>query len=81
MIILARTISLGLDEPFNILKDITVVGIIVTDEVFIMRKVIILLVAVSLVLFNSCILFMAFNPNGVAALPSPNIFIIILEAI
>ena len=71
------TIDIGFRLLFIILKLIIVVGIIVTAAVFRMIKVIMLLDAVSFSLFNSCSDFIAFNPNGVAALPTPNIFIII----
>ena len=54
-----------------------VVGISVNPDVFITRNVIIDLDASSL-LFNSCNDFIAFNPIGVAALPTPNIFTIML---
>jgi len=81
VIIHKGTIPVGLIELFNILKLIIVVGISVTDEVFITRKVIILRVATSLSLFKVCIACIAFNPNGVAALPTPNIFKIIFEDI
>ena len=64
-----------------ILREMMVVGIRVTPQVFITRKVIMLLVASSLFLFNFCREFMAFNPNGVAAFPSPNILAIIFEEI
>ena len=43
----------GLILPYSILSDIMVVGIIVTDAVFITNRVIILLEAVSLFLFNT----------------------------
>lgn len=68
-------------EPCKILRLITVVGMMVTDDVFITRKVIILREATSLFLFNSCNFSMAFIPNGVAAFPSPNIFMTIFEDI
>ena len=51
-----------------------------TEDVFITRNVIIDLEAV-VVLFSLCNSFIAFNPKGVAALPSPNIFITIFEDI
>ena len=72
------TILVGLTELCNTLKLIMVVGIIVTEEVFITKNVIILLEAVSFFLFYSCIDFIAFKPNGVAALPTPSIFKMIL---
>lgn len=68
-------------EPCNILRLITVVGNMVTDDVFITIKVIILREATSLFLFNSFNFSIAFMPNGVAAFPSPNIFITIFEDI
>ena len=52
----------------------------VTEDVFITRNVIIDLEAV-VVLFSLCNSFIAFNPKGVAALPSPNIFITIFDDI
>ena len=55
------TILVGLTELCNTLKLIMVVGIIVTEEVFITKNVIILLEAVSFFLFNSCIDFIAFK--------------------
>lgn len=68
-------------ELCSILRLITVVGMMVTEDVFITRKVIILREATSLFLFNSFNFSMAFIPNGVAAFPSPNIFITIFEDI
>ena len=53
----------------------------VKPVVFNTKKVIILSDAVSELLFNSFNDFNAFIPAGVAALPKPNIFIIILEEI
>ena len=53
----------------------------VTEAVFITKKVIMLLEAVSLYLLICCISLIAFRPKGVAALPRPNIFIIILVPI
>ena len=79
--IVAVIISLAFVDPFNTRRLITVVGIIVTDDVLIIRKVIMLREATLLSLFNLFNSFMAFNPNGVAAFPKPNIFIMILEDI
>ena len=72
----AGIISVGFLALFKLLILITVVGIKVIDAVLITRKVIISFVAVSFLGLYSCILFMAFKPNGVAALPRPRIFII-----
>ena len=58
-----------------------VVGIMVIPLVFNTKKVIILLDATSFFGFNPCNDFIAFNPNGVAAFPSPNILATILEEI
>ena len=77
----AVIISVGLFDPEAILSDITVVGIIVTEEVLITKNVIILREAISLLLFNSFSLVIAFIPKGVAALPSPSIFITIFDDI
>ena len=77
----AVIISVGLFDPEAILSDITVVGIIVTEEVLITKNVIILREAISLLLFNSFNLVIAFIPKGVAALPSPSIFITIFDDI
>ena len=81
VIIVTGIISLAFIELFNNLRLITVVGTMVTEEVFIIRKVIILLEAISLFLFNLCNSLIAFIPNGVAAFPSPRIFIIIFDDI
>ena len=48
----AVIISVGLFDPEAILSDITVVGIIVTEEVLITKNVIILREAISLLLFK-----------------------------
>ena len=77
----AGTISVGFVLPYIILREITVVGIIVKPLVFKIKNVIILLLAVLLFPFNSCKDFIAFKPNGVAALPSPNILITTLDEI
>ena len=53
----------------------------VTDDVLITRKVIIDLEAVLLSLFSLFNSLIAFSPKGVAAFPSPNIFITIFEDI
>ena len=74
----AKTITVGLSLLYIILSDIIVVGIIVRPLVFITKKVIIDLVAVFFLSFSFCIDSIAFIPNGVAALPSPNILDIIL---
>ena len=74
-ITVAKTVSVGLVLPCISLRDITVVGIIVRPLVLSIKKVIILLVAVFLSLLSFCKAFIAFKPNGVAAFPSPNIFI------
>jgi hypothetical protein len=76
-----NTISVGFTLPYKSLKDIIVVGIIVTPLVFSTKKVIMLRDAVSFLGFISCNDFIAFNPNGVAALPNPAILAIMLEAI
>ena len=75
-----KTISVGFVLLYNILRAIIVVGTKVTPAVFITKKVIILLEAVSFLSFNSCKDFIAFKPNGVAADPRPKIFIIIFDA-
>lgn len=77
----AGIISEASIEPCNNLRLITVVGIMVTEDVFITKNVIILREATSLFWFSSFNFSMAFIPNGVAALPSPNIFITIFEDI
>lgn len=79
--IVTPMISVGFTEPCNILRLITVVGIIVTEEVFMTRNVIILREATSLFLFSSFSFSIALMPNGVAAFPSPSIFITIFEDI
>ena len=56
----------------------TVVGTRVRPEVVMIRKVIILLLAVSLVWFSFCISFIAFIPIPVAPFPRPKRFITIL---
>ena len=61
--------------------DITVVGTSVKPLVFNRRNVIILCDAVSLLSFSSWRDFIAFNPNGVAALPSPKILAAIFDEI
>ena len=81
VIIVTPTISLALVLPYIILRLMTVVGMIVTEEVLITKNVIMLREATSLLLFNSFNLVIAFIPKGVAALPNPNIFITILEDI
>ena len=75
------TISVGEVLPFNILRLITVVGIIVTDAVFNTKNVIIEREATSLLLFNLFSSLIAFKPKGVAAFPNPNIFMTIFEDI
>ena len=47
-------------------------GMMVRPEVFSTRNIIIGLVAVSFFGFSSCMLSIAFRPNGVAALSSPS---------
>ena len=59
-IIQGNTMLVGEELLYIILSDIIVVGIIVTPLVFITRKVIILLVAVSFFLFKLCNDFIAF---------------------
>ena len=71
----------GLILLCKIRREIIVVGIMVTEAVFITRKVIILREAVSLMGLIVWSSFMAFRPNGVAAFPSPKIFITILVPI
>ena len=73
-----NTVLVGSVLPYIIRSAIKVVGITVIALVFNAVNVNILLLASSLLLFSSCKLFMAFNPNGVAALPNPNIFAIML---
>ena len=77
VIIMYGTISIGFILLFRILRLIIVVGIMVMAAVFVIRKVIILRDAVSLFWFKFCSSFIAFSPNGVAAFPTPSIFIII----
>ena len=67
----------GSVESCIIRRDIMVVGIRVTPQVLITKKVIMLLEAVSLFLFKVCKDSMAFRPNGVAALPRPKTLAII----
>lgn len=74
------TISVGDVDPYCILIAITFVGISVTLDVFNARKVIIDRDATG----EGCILFIssiAFNPIGVAAVPSPNKFAVKLDKI
>ena len=66
--------SVGCTAPYELRKARIVVGMIVKPEVFSTKNIIIGLVAVSFLVFNSCICPIAFNPVGVAALSSPNIF-------
>lgn len=71
----------GLLLPSDVLRAMIVVGIRVNPDVFMTRKVVMLLEGVDGVVFKSCKLFIASNPIGVAALESPSIFIIILRDI
>ena len=77
-----KMICVGFFEPSELLIEITVVGIICKDAVFKTINIIILSHKVYLSLLSFCNSFIAFNPKGVAAFPSPNIlatiFIIIL---
>ena len=57
----ATTIPVGLTLPYIIRREIIVVGIMVTPLVFNTKKVIILLLAVSFLGFNSCNDFIAFR--------------------
>src|SRR5665648_1167724 len=71
-IIVVPIISVGLTEPALRRTAITVAGMIVIQEVFKARNVIMAGLAVSGVAFSfwsSCI---AFSPKGVAALPNPS---------
>ena len=72
------TISVGDTESYWSRIAITVVGIIVNPDVFKAKNVIIDREAV-FDLFNFCISSIAFSPIGVAALPSPNKFAVILD--
>ena len=81
VIIVTPTISLALVLPYIILRLMTVVGMIVTEEVLITKNVIMLREATSLLLFSLCSSLIALRPKGVAALPSPSIFITIFEDI
>lgn len=74
-------IDVGFMLLYSILMDITVVGTSVKPLVFNRRNVIILCDAVSLLSFSSWRDFIAFNPNGVAALPSPKILAAIFDEI
>ncbi len=60
--------------PEAALIAIAVAGIKVNPAVLIVKKVHIALVAVPLFSFSESSSSIAFNPNGVAALPSPSIF-------
>ena len=74
-------IAFGLILPYINLYDSIVVGIMVKPVVLSTKNVIILSDAVSELLFSSFNDFNAFIPAGVAALPKPNIFIIIFDEI
>ena len=79
--IVVPTISVGLADPYVILIEITIVGIMVILEVFNAKNVAIDLVAFSLFVFNFCNSCIAFIPMGVAAFPKPNMFAVIFETI
>lgn len=65
-------ISVGCVAPSWARYIIMLTGININPEVLITRNIIIGLVAVSFFGFSSCSSFMAFSPNGVAALSNPN---------
>ena len=66
--------SVGVAAPYEARKARMLVGMMVSPEVLSTRNIIIGLVAVSFLLFSSCICAMAFSPVGVAALSSPSMF-------
>ena len=66
-------ISVGFAAPNCARYTMILTGINVNPDVFNTKNIIIGLVAVSFLGFNSCICSIAFNPIGVAALSSPNI--------
>jgi hypothetical protein len=67
------TISVGLLEPAEALRPITVAGITCTEEVFKTRNVHMALVALEGLGLSFCSSFIAFMPMGVAAFPRPSI--------
>lgn len=78
--IVVPTISVGEADSYCIRIASTVVGMIVSPAVFIAKKVIIDLEAVSEP-DNSFICSIAFIPSGVAALPRPKIFAVKFDKI
>ena len=79
--IIVSNIEVGLLLLLMLLNEIIVVGSKVSPLIFNKINVIILLDATSLSSFKSCKDFIAFNPNGVDALPRPNKFEVIFEDI
>ena len=81
---IGKNTSAGVVEPFVALIAKILTGMIVRPEAFKTKNIICALVAFSGSGFKVCNSFIAFNPIGVAALSSPNIFaeiFIIIEPI
>ena len=69
-----RIIAVGLLEPSEVRMAMTVVGMIWIEAVLIIMNIAMELVKVSFCGFFFCRVFIAFNPNGVAAFPKPSMF-------
>ena len=76
----APNISVGFAEPYSLLKAITFIGTSCMEDMLIIKKVHIFVLAILLLLFNSLSSFIAFSPTGVAAQPSPKTFAITFDA-